>query len=56
MKLLSSFGLILLASADLQAQAVDPGGRPLVGVSTTLKSGEFIWTPEAASVTGKRAI
>ena len=50
MKLFPGLGLLLLTSfADLHAQPVELGGQPLVGVSTTLKSGEFIWAPEAAT-------
>jgi len=40
--------LSVAASAAVLAQAVDPAGRPVLEVVGTLKSGQFVWAPDAA--------
>jgi hypothetical protein len=47
-KLLAAFLLCIVAPGAPLAQAVDPVGRPILEVVPTLKTGEYVWAPEAA--------
>jgi len=47
-RLLSVLLLSIAAPAAVLAQAVDPAGRPILEVASTLKSGQFVWAPDSA--------
>ena len=46
--LLLSAALALSFSSPAFAQAVDPGGRPILEVVPKLKTGQYVWAPDAA--------
>jgi hypothetical protein len=47
-KLLTALLLIIAAPSTALAQAVEPAGRPILEVVPTLKTGQFVWAPDAA--------
>lgn len=40
--------LACLVATPCLAQAIDPGGRPILEIVPTLKTGQFVWAPDAA--------
>ena len=47
-KLLAACLLAVATASPSLAQAVDPGGRPLLELVPSLKTGQYIWAPDAA--------
>ena len=47
-KLLAILLLSIAVPGTASAQEVDPRGRPVLEVAPTLKTGQFVWAPEAA--------